>query len=239
METYKEFLDRIHSFELPYTDYGDGYVHMNPNLSGKVEEDNSFKPFYGDTTVFDLDGDTKEMIGKIVDSFYEAVPECFSERLIYDTFHMTLHDLSNSPYLKDITEEMFWNEIKMTEICGSIKKNQKIRMKTKYIFNMVSNSLVLGLYPADEEEYVKLMDLYYFINQVKTLNYPLTPHITLAYYNVHGFHEDSARKLEQLIGEWNRKINDKEIEINTAYLYYQKFLNMNRYINVIPLGAAD
>jgi hypothetical protein len=101
---------------------------------------------------------------------------------------------------------------------------------------MVSNSLVLGLYPADELEYNKLMELYEAINKVKTLDYPLTPHITLAYYNVHGFTEESARKLEQLIGEWNQRIENMEIELNTGNLYYQKFVNMNRYINIIQLG---
>ena len=48
METYNQFLNRINSFELPYTYYGEGYIQMNPNLSGKVEEDNRFKLFYGD-----------------------------------------------------------------------------------------------------------------------------------------------------------------------------------------------
>ena len=236
METYRQFLDRINSFELPCTYYGEGYIQMNPNLSGKVEEDNRFKAFYGDTTVFDLDKDVKEKVNEIVDSIYKTVPECFAERLISHTFHMTLHDLSNSPILHSIAEEMFYNELKILNICGEIRKNMKIRMKTKYIFNMVSNSLVLGLYPADGQEYDKLMELYGVINKVKTLDYPLTCHITLAYYNVHGFQTESARKLEQLIKSWNEKICDMEIELNTSNLYYQKFVNMNQYINVIKLG---
>lgn len=236
MENYTEFLSRINSFEVPYTYYGEDYIHMNPNLSGKVEWDNSFKPFFGDTTVFDLEETVKHKINEIVDSLYKHVPECFAERLISHTFHMTLHDLSNSPYLPDIAAEVFENELKVIEKSAFIPKNQKIRMKTKYIFNMVSNSLVLGLYPADEEEYEKLMELYDRMNDVKRLSYPLTPHITLAYYNVHGFHAESARKLEQLIGEWNQGISEMEIELDTANLYYQKFVNMNHYVNVIQLG---
>ena len=236
METYTQFLDRINSFELPYTYYGEGYVQMNPNLSGKVEEDNSFKPFFGDTVVFDLDEEVKEKVNEIVDSLYETVPECFAERLISHTFHMTLHDLSNSPILSDIAHEVFSNELNVLERVDRVAKNQTIRMKTKYIFNMVSNSLVMGLYPADEEEYNKLIGLYELFNEVKTLTYPLTTHITLGYYNIHGFHEESARKLEGFIGEWNQKISGMEFEIHTSDLYYQKFVNMNQYINVIQLG---
>ena len=106
VETYTQFLDRIDSFEVPRTYYGENYIYMNPNLSGKVEEDNSFKMFFGDTTVFDLDYETKQMINGIVDSFYETVPECFAQRLIPHTFHMTLHDLSNSPHLENIAQHL-------------------------------------------------------------------------------------------------------------------------------------
>lgn len=236
VESYKEFLERIQSFEKPYTYYGEGYIHMNPNLAGKVNWDNQFRPFFGDTVVFDLNDTVKKEIGRVVDELYKDVPECFAERLNPATFHMTLHDLSNSPVLQDITEEMFWNELLMIKKQHRMEKNMCIRMKTNYIFNMVSNSLVLGLYPVDEEEYKKLMGLYDVVNEVKELNYPLTPHITLAYYNVHGFSEESARSLEKRIEEFNQDIHGMDIELNTNELYYQKFLHMNQYINIIKLG---
>lgn len=236
VETYQDFLKRISSFEVPYTYYGENYIHMNPNLSDKVEGDNSFKPFFGDTIVFDLKQESKDRLNEIANSLYETVPECFAERLKSHTFHMTLHDLSNSPWLHEIAQDVFFNELNVLERKNRVVKNQKIRMKTRYIFNMVSNSLVLGLYPSDEEEYHKLMSLYYLFHEVKELNYPLTPHITLGYYNVHGFSADSARKLEKLIGDWNQVIEDMELEINTDDLYYQKFVNMNHYVDVIRLG---
>ena len=236
VETYKEFLDRINSFELPYTYYGEEYIHVNPNLADKVEEDNRFKTFFGDTIVFDLNQETKDKVNQVVDSLYGKVPECFAERLESHTFHMTLHDLSNSPWLPDVAQDVFFNELNVLECRKQVPKNEKIRMKIKYIFNMVSNSLVLGLYPADEEEYKKLMSLYDLFNEVKVLNYPLTPHITLAYYNVHGFPADSARKLESLIHEWNGVISGMDVEICTGNLYYQKFVNMNQYIDIIKLG---
>lgn len=47
----------------------------------------------------------------------------------------------------------FENELKVIEKIGEIQnhKKAKIKMKSKYLFNMVDTSLVLGLYPADEE----------------------------------------------------------------------------------------
>ena len=77
---------------------------------------------------------------------------------------MTLHDLSNSPVLQNVAAEVFENEVKVVEIMKQIQP-QKIRMKSKYIFNMVGTSLVLGLYPASEADYIKLMELYEMFNE--------------------------------------------------------------------------
>ena len=99
---------------------------------------------------------------------------------------------------------------------------------------MVNTSLVLGLYPADEEEYEKLMKLYSLFDEVKELGYPLTPHITLAYYNVNGFSVESARKLEKVIAD----LNECELEavLDVKELYYQKFRSMNDYINIFSMS---
>ena len=99
---------------------------------------------------------TKKKLEKIVDSINAVAPECFCERLVSNTFHMTLHDLSSSPVLEDVAVELFYNELKAVKIAEKIAE-QKIKMKSKYIFNMVNTSLVMGLYPTDEEEYNKIM----------------------------------------------------------------------------------
>ncbi|MBQ8538572.1 MAG: hypothetical protein IJ433_02870 [Ruminococcus sp.] len=238
METYKEFLDRINSFEKSEINLGDEYFKGSGSIALKVDEDNSFRPFYGDTVVFNLDDTTKKILARIVDSINAVAPECFCERLVPNTFHMTLHDLSNSPVLEDVAVELFNNELKAVKIAEKIV-NQKIRMKSKYIFNMVNTSLVLGLYPASEEEYNKLMSLYYLFDDVKKLNYPLTPHITLSYYNVNGFSVESARKLESIVKELNATEMEIEIELYTKELFYQKFVSMNDYINIMSMASVE
>ena len=99
---------------------------------------------------------------------------------------------------------------------------------------MVNTSLVLGLYPADEEEYEKLMKLYSLFDEVKELGYPLTPHITLAYYNVNGFSVESARKLEKVIADLSEC--ELEVVLDVKELYYQKFRSMNDYINIFSMS---
>ena len=237
-ETYEDFLDRINSFEKSEIDFGNNFFNVNPSLKNKVDEKNGFKNFYGDTVVFDLDKSTKEKISKIVDKLFHECPECFCEKLVGNTFHVTLHDLSNSPELREVATEIFYNELKIIELIKQIDL-QTIKMKPKYVFNMVNTSLVLGLYPINETEFSKIMDLYNLVDNVKTRPYPFTPHITLGYYNIKGFNVQSAKKLESLVSEINQTSLDMEIELDVQNLFYQKFVNMNKYINVINFGKSS
>ncbi|MBD5534963.1 MAG: ligT like phosphoesterase [Lachnospiraceae bacterium] len=239
METYWQFLDRIDSFEKKELNLGNQYFRGNPSILQKVDLDNMFRDFYGDTVVFTLDERTKETLNEYVELLYRSVSECFCERLTPDTFHMTLHDLSNSPSLQNVAEELSENKRKIMDKIEEIQKTGKaeIKMKSKYIFNMVDTSLVLGLYPAGEDAYHRLIELYSIFDTVKKLNYPFTPHITLAYYNTNGFDLRAARILENTV----RHLNHNEIEINLDmnHLYYQKFKSMNDYINIINLGMVN
>ena len=233
METYGEFLDRINSFEKKEISFGNTYFNVNPSLGKKIDETNKFRAFFGDTIVFDLDNRTKDKLTEYVEKIYESAPECFCEKLIPRTYHMTLHDLSNAPILEDVAAEIFDNELNILELKKNIEAC-KIKMKSKCIFNMVNTSLVMGLYPIDEKEYEKLMRLYFLFDEVKPLSYPLTPHITLAYYNVNGFLTESARKLEKVVRELND--SELEVELDVRKLYYQKFRNMNDYINIFSIA---
>ena len=237
MESYQVFLDRIHSFEHKEWRFAPGDFMGNPSLVKKVKRDNSFQSFYGDTVVFDLDVTTKERLAKWLDILYTEVPEAFCERLVTGTFHMTLHDLSNSDVFEEIEQEVIRNRKLIEKLRNDLASFGTIKMYSKYIFNMVNTSLVLGLYPSDALEHEKLMNLYETFNAVKELPYPLTPHITLAYYNVHGFCDASARKLEELVYQLNSGELGQEMEIvlEAKELFYQHFDSMNHYINVLPV----
>ena len=236
MESYKNFLDRINSFEKKEMYLGDNYFNVSASISQKVDKNNKFQPFYGDTVVFNLDDTAKEKLVRIAECIYAVAAECFCEKLDSNTFHMTLHDLSNSPVLENIATDMFKNELSIIKkaelVCA-----QKIKMRSKFIFNMVNTSLVLGFYPVDEENYHKLMKLYTLFDDVKKLEYPLTPHITLGYYNIYGFHTNSARKLETIVNKLNENV--MELELDTRELFYQKFVSMNEYINIFHLVRAE
>ncbi len=232
METYNEFMVRISSFQYSRLSLGEGYFTANRSVSDKAENDGRFKSFYGDTVVFNLDTKTKEALNGCIDFLYENAGDCFCRRLEPHTLHMTLHDLSSSPCLESIAQELFSNELNMLTLKNRFSKT-KIRMKSKFIFNMVSTSIVVGLYPADENEYEKLMQIYNAIDFFRPLPYPFTPHITLAYFSPEGFSREKAERLEKAVTELNQK--SFQFTLDTKNLYYQKFTDMNSYFNIINL----
>jgi len=228
MENYAQFIERISAFEKPVLEFGADGFWLNPNIKRKLSENNTFRPFYGDTTVFDLTEEIKVRLNSMVDFIYDKAGECFAQRIKTNAFHITLHDLSNSRNLSKIGEEMFRNELTLLKFVHS-KKIQActINFETNYIINMVGTSLVLALKPKTKDDYDKLMNLYTVVDCAKTLPYPLTPHITLAYYNVNGFGAESAERLCRTVNTLNK--NSFDISVSTDLLYYEKFTDMNSY----------
>lgn len=235
MESYKQFLNRINSFEKLDFSLNEEYFIPDPSIYSKVDSNNEFRKFYGDTTVFDLDDNTKEKISKMIKKLYSEIPECFCEKRITDTLHMTMHDLDSSTDMKEVKDKVNCNLIKLKKVLKETPIiEQKIKMRTNFITDFGHVNLVLALCPVNEEEYKKLMEVRSIIDRVKTLDYKFTPHITLAYFNSKGFDVQSVKKLVKTVRELNNTENF-EIELDTKELYYQRFKNMNSYRNLLKL----
>lgn len=238
MESYSDFLERI-SYQKPELELGGSIFAPNQRLPEKVGYDDRFKPFYGDTVIFDLDSKAKERVSALIGALYQSSAGCLSERLKTETLHMTLHDLSASVSPDEAAQETFQNEIKLLRVLNENPvKRCTIKMKTNFIVNMVSMSLVLALVPANEAEWNKLQALYGLVDKVRMCDYPyLTPHITLAYFNCHGFDKAAADRLRAAVYELNG--NRFDLSLDTDKLFYSKFVSMNEYIPVFCLAGKD
>ena len=239
-ETYNQFLNRIYSFEKPEFSFGRDWFEPSASAKSKADCCGSFKHFIGDTTVFDLSDVDKYFIAKhYIEPLYNVAGDCLAEKFNINTLHMTLHDL-NASDTNDyhVLQNMFYTEIDLANRISENKINsQSINMKTTCVFNMVNTSLVLGLVPETENDYIKLMSLYNLVDSVQKLPYPLTPHITLAYYRYNGFYGEKLHEIERVVNALNRESFD--ITLSTDKLYYQKFINMNEFINIIPFVKGD
>ncbi len=234
MENYEQFLRRIDEFEQPVFTLPNEYFSINPSLKYKVDIFNKFRPFYGDTVIFELSDEIKAQAGGMIDALYREAGDCFSERLKNDALHITLHDLSNSSNVSDIGEDMFRNEIILLKYAQSGKIGKStIRFETNYCINMVGVTIVLALKPKTREDYENLIALYGIADCVRALPYPLTPHITLAYFKYEGFSADKAERLCRIVNRLNK--TKLEIEVSTDKLFYEKFTDMNNYYKIFPL----
>jgi len=234
-EGFENFLSRIFSFQRAEFSFGTERFVPSNSVIAKVEDNRSFSRFIGDTIVFNLSDEQKSLIfAHYIKPLYEVAPQCFAEMLQEHTLHMTLHDL-NATNTNDYEtlKKMFDTEISIAHLIDRLKtENQTIDMVTTCAFNMVNTSIVLGLKPKTEEDYKKLMRLYCHIEGIHELPYPFTPHITLAYFNRQSFDGKLLQEVERVINSLNGET--VEISLSTERLFYQKFVSMNDYFNILP-----
>ena len=103
-------------------------------------------------------------------------------------------------------------------------------MPTTKMMNMVGSSVVMVLEAADEESHNQLMALYEAFEEVKPLNRPLTPHITLGYFQPGVYGWEGAQNLQKFF-DWTGE-NPFEVVLYMENLVHQEFRNMNDYYEV-------
>ena len=196
-----------------------------PGLREKVSPEGKLLPFPGNTVVFLLTQEEKEKIAAIRDRLTVMCPHMFGEDLESDTFHVTLHDLANGTLLSQREEMATLAKTRLDTIRS--QSLAPIPMQATWSFNMVNTSVVLGLEPIGEEAWQSLDSLYEQFQQVRFLDYALTPHITLAYYRPGIYGEAETEKLRAVL-----KPIDLQITLHPERLVLQDFDHMNAYHTV-------
>jgi len=230
MELYSAFIDRINAFQQnSFTNCEQNFL-LNPSVREKVSEDGKLSPLFGETVVFMLSEDTNAVLVELQDRIYETAGEYLGERLTTDTFHMTLHDLCIFGGSITGLSQCYQEVVELTE---SIKRKKfVISMRTTWVFNMSNTSIVLGLMPTNEAAYNSLMMYYYLFDEHSPAPYPLTPHITLAYYKSQRIPAQTIRSLAALSRETPyRELN---VSLDSDRLGYYSFSSMNRYERIYP-----
>lgn len=239
-ETLEQFRERIGGFEYHslYPDQ-EGCFRTNPRLNDKVDPKGRLRAYVGNTVVFTLDGAgergnaVRNGLRRLQDRLYACCPDMFAERLGEETFHMTLHDLMSGPP-GQIDESVLRAAGERAEKFVEAERRAlwTVRLSATCAFNMVNTSVVLGLEPCDEDSCRRLMELYGRLEEIVPLGYPLTPHITLAYYRPGVYREADMKRLETAF-----ELPEGEnfaIEFTPEDLACQDFCDMNHYITRKP-----
>ena len=219
-----------------------GAFHTHEGLTRKVAPDGSFRPFPGTTVVFRAGRMCLKGVGLMQRALYALLEGTgmLSSPLPEATTHMTLHDLvspeaceadpaDRERYDSETADSLNRAAAAVEEIRRTYA-GQRVVMKADRIVSMMSKSLVLMLKPASEGDMELLLELYGRFDGIRRLAYPLTPHITLAYFRPGPL--DGDRLGEAVDRVQIRPENAPEFTFYPEALTAQAFLDMRTYGDV-------
>ena len=209
----------------------------HPGLIQKVDPHDPsgrFLPFWGNTVIFDLDDDAKQALAALQAELYAAAGEMLAQPLQPSAFHMTLHDLVSGPDPMPAAHAEMVQASRMAIPAIEYWRDQPpIRMQASWMFNMNHTSIVLGLRPAGGEDALRLTTKYEILQSAKQLDYPLCPHITLAYFKPGVYGRQAVDALRRVL----RPVS-LAIELDMDRLHLMNFTDMNHYTLAYEGGGA-
>jgi len=229
MENLQAFHDRVDGFQrdsLPH----DGWLTTKPLLVEKVGPDGGMLPFFGNTMIFDLPRDVQLQIARMQVTLHHRCGWMLAQPLAPNTLHMTLHDLLNGVDEAALAEPVRQTGEQAKAILAQIRDGQQtIRLTSTLAFNMVNGSLCLGFAPDTDADCAALMGMHARFQEVVALNYPLTPHVTLAYFKPGTYGPDEVSQLASALREINAMAR-VHLSLDAQALHYYRFTDMNTYL---------
>jgi len=205
----------------------EGGFQTSRGLAGKADADGNLRPFYGDTVIFALPMEMIRWLSQVQDDLYAACGGYLAQRLKPETFHITLHDLTSSPW--GWPSGMPGNQKRATALLEAARSvlPPEILIRSNCVFSMVNTSVVMGFEPAQDSDCRALMSLYGTFDQIRPLSYPLTLHATLAYYRPGVYDEIETRLIRDALLQLGRE--RREWRLRLSELHYAAFDSMNHY----------
>ncbi len=230
MESLREFHARVDGFQhdsLPH----DGYLTTKPMLVEKVAPSGALLPFFGNTMIFDLPQEVQLTIARMQLILHHRCGTMLAQPLAPETLHMTLHDLLNGVDASALTEPVRRTGEQAKAILREQRAAQQppIRLTSTLAFNMTNGSVALGFAPDTEDDCAALMAMHADYQAVVALNYPLTPHVTLAYFKPGCYSPEEVARLAEALREINA-LEKVHIAVDAGCLHYYTFEDMNTYI---------
>lgn len=238
LETLEGFRARTEAFLYSSLPVG-GTLETNPNLTHKVDGQGNLLPFGGNTVVYSLPEPVRRQLARVRAALYDRCGAVLAQPLGEDTFHITLHDLVNGLPSPRLEEEMrSVGPLALAEVERVRAETEPVHMVSTALFNMVNTSMVLGFAPADEASCARLMGYYQRFQRVVTLHYPLTPHVTVAYFRPGRYGPEQVDRLQEAVA-WAAAQPPISLALSGAELEYQCFSSMARYWNGATENGGD
>ena len=228
-ETLREFHQRVDGFMLDSLPREGGLVTREP-LREKVGPDGRMLPFFGNTMIYDLPDAVKVQISRMQVLLHHLCGPCLAEPLSPATLHLTLHDLLNGVDESALRDGVAATGAQAEALLADMRREiaPPVQLRSVAAFNMVKGSVALGFAPETEEDCARIMALHARFQQVVALSYPLTPHVTLAYYRPGSYGRDMVDALAESLRQINA-LPPVRLFLSAEMLHYRRFSDMNHY----------
>lgn len=228
-ETLSAFHSRVDGFMHDSLPREGGFVTREP-LREKVGPDGRMLPFFGNTMIYDLPDAVKVMIGHMQLRLHHLCSPYLAEPLSPATLHLTLHDLLNGVDEAALREGVHATGLQAQALLAEARREiaPPVQLTSVAAFNMVCGSVALGFAPDTEADCARIMALHARYQDVVALNYPLTPHVTLAYYKPGCYGPEMVAALKKALQEINA-LPPVRLTLSEDMLHYRRFSDMNHY----------
>lgn len=230
LENLAAFHARVDGFQrdsLPH----DVPLITKPLLVEKVGPDGGLRPFFGNTMIFDLPQDVQLAITRMQLLLHHRCGWMLAHPLAPDTLHLTLHDLLNGVDAAALAESVRRTGEQAKAILAELRAGDPptIHLTSTVAFNMTCGSIALGFTPDTEADCTAIMGMHARFQQVVALDYPLTPHVTLAYFKPGTYDPEEVAALADALRQINA-LPPVSLTLDAEALHYYRFEDMNTYI---------
>ena len=228
LENLAAFHARVDSFQ--QNSLGDALI-TKPLLVEKVAPNGELRPFFGNTMIFDLPQDVQIQITRMQLLLHHRCAGMLAQPLTPATLHMTLHDLLNGVDAAALAAPVRQTGALALQILAEQRSARlpAVHLTSTAAFNMTNGSVALGFAPDTEADCALLMGMHARYQDVVALNYPLTPHVTLAYYKPGEYGPEAVTALKDALAQINA-LPKVHITVDAECLHYYRFEDMNTYI---------
>lgn len=205
---------------------------VSESLGKKVTPDGQLKHFYGATTVIGLNEQDIETCGLIQERLISEVPHMLIP-LNKDTFHVTVHALSNEYTVPEgeIQTEINRLEDKVAEEFTAIEQaygGQVIRLRSLGPSTNGNDVVSIKFLPSTEKDFEVLYDLFTRFERIYPLERPYIPHVSLGYFKLETYNPSDVDKLYQSLEDL-AALSDFEVTMDVNKLVYQIHHDMNDF----------
>lgn len=228
LESLSAFQARTGAFIYDSLPHGQG-LETGAGLALKVGSGGRILPFMGNTAVFPLPLPARRAVARIQARLYRTCAPALAQPLDAASFHITLHDLLNgapSSALKARVRDL--RGAALEKVRQIREEGGTVRLRSTALFSMVNTSMVLGFAPEDEESCGRLMAYYEMMQEAVPLDYPLTPHVTVAYFRPGTISAEMVERLREAADEVGRR-KALRVTLPAETVEYQEFSDMNHY----------